>query len=222
MKEIRTEDIFNISMEEFDARIEKIVAKVSTDGNVGVRKTKWKDKDFVKGILTEYIEYMTIERNSFIEDEESMFKVSDALDHLEKNFNFKNKPSVKKLKDNFKILDNNTSRDNANQIVKGFGKILCDSETTLTKKMKILNHFDFVPSVIKDPKRLISSPERIYSHLSYFNDMVSEGKEERALNDIPISTIFGDKDPYNINSGNIMERIDEEGLASRYQIPNEF
>ena len=52
--------------------------------------------------------------------------------------------------------------------------------------------------------------------------MVSEGKEERALNDIPISTIFGDKDPYNINSGNIMERIDEEGLANRYQIPNEF
>ena len=67
---INKKEIFNMTSEARNQAIEEIIDKVSIDKkNTGKsRKTKWKDRDFVREVILDYIKLLTIERNLNRED----------------------------------------------------------------------------------------------------------------------------------------------------------
>ena len=93
---IDKKEIFNMTSEARNQAIEEIIDRVSIDKkNIRKpRKTKWKDRDFVRAVVLDYIKLLTIERN--LNREEAVITETEALHMLFTTFNFKNKPDLKR------------------------------------------------------------------------------------------------------------------------------
>lgn len=192
-------DIFNLTPEEREEMIQRIITRVSVDHNNikgKPRKTKWKDEKFVRGVILEYIKFLTTGRNADVNSEEGIIKENEAFSIIYSNFNFRNKPNPQKARDTFEVLEEFLSPMEANQIFKGFPKIVTTSLDELRKKLVLLQEYEYLQNICLDPKKLTGSYNWLLERLIQYTNMFEEGKETRLIGEIPASELLSDKDKF--------------------------
>ena len=204
---INKKEIFNMTSEARNQVIEEIIDKVSIDKkNTGKsRKTKWKDRDFVREVILDYIKLLTIERN--LNREDTVIAETEALHMLFTTFNFRNKPDTKKARDTFEILDKYMTMEQSNQVFMGFSKVVTTALQELDNKLEILERYRILERVISDPRKLMISYSTMSVSLSYYEKLIKRGIEKRKIEDIPIEEL--------LTGGKEVEPISEEMKKER-------
>lgn len=174
--------------------IEEIIDRVSIDKkNIRKpRKTKWKDRDFVRAVVLDYIKLLTIERN--LNREEAVITETEALHMLFTTFNFKNKPDLKKARDTFEILDKYMTIEQSNLVFMGFPKVVTTALEELENKLKILKQYGVLQKVISEPRRLMISSSNMSMSLAYYAVLRQKGIEKRRLEEIPLIELLTSKE----------------------------
>ncbi len=187
--------IFNLTPEKRNEIIEKIIDKVSINQNNfnTYRQTKWKDREFVRSIILDYLKLLTVDRNVDIEEMQGIITEEEALDIIYKNYNFRNKPNPEKTSKIFEKLDEYMSLTDANILFKGFPKISTMSIEELEDKLKILIKYGYLKKMIENPKKMMVSTDSIELQFKYYNNMIKNGIEKRKLQEIPAFEIFSDR-----------------------------
>ena len=192
--------IYTLTEAERELYIERITEKLSVnpkkEENEKTRNTKWKDKEFVRKVILEYVKYLTVNRNADSTSKKAIITDRQAFNHIEKTFNFRSKPNLEKTKRILSILDKNIDSDSANIILMKFGKIVNESEEKLEDKLDILKEFDYLEPVIGMPRKFAISPEYLYARLNYFTQMIRKEKPDAKLKSLAVSEVLSDKDPY--------------------------
>lgn len=199
-EEERKKIIYNLTEVEREKYIRTIVEKLSVNSkkkeNEKSRNTKWKDKEFVKKVILEYVKYLTVNRNKDNTSAKAIITEKQAFEHLEKTFNFRSKPNLEKTKRILELLDKNIDSDSANIILMKFGKIVDESEEKLQNKLDILKEFDYLEAAIDIPRKLAISPDYLYARLNYFTQMLKKQNPSAELKELKVSEVLSDKDPF--------------------------
>lgn len=200
MSNNEVDKIYNLTEDQRENYIEKIIKKISInpkkEASAKSRNTKWKDKEFVRKVILEYVKFLTVHRNKDNTSNEAIITEKRAFEHIEKTFDFRSKPNLEKTKRILTVLDNKLEPDSANIILMQFGKIVDESESKLEEKLEILKEFDYIEKIINSPKKLAISPEYLYARLNYFSQIVKLQIKDASLKDLDINDVLSDKDPY--------------------------
>ncbi len=191
------EVIFNLTPEQREEMIKAIITKVSTDpkmkDDTKTRNTKWKNKEFVRQVILDYVKLLTVKRNAMIVETEGLITEKEAFAIIYRNFNFRNKPNPKKAEETLKILDEYMPAEGTNKVFKGFPKIVTTASTEVKNRLEILRKYGYIPRIIENPKKLMASSSWIDSRLAYYENLIRIGSETRKLFEIPASEILSDK-----------------------------
>lgn len=207
--------IFNLTPEKRNEMIEAIIDKASIDkNNTGKnRKTKWKDREFVRNIVLEYLRVLTVSRNVNIDDIAESISEGEALDILYTNFNFRNKINPQKAQSTFEVLDKFMTKGEANQVFKAFPKITTGALDELRKKLELLTQYGYLQNVISDPQKLRGSLSWISERLAYYNAIIQSGKEQRKITEIPASELLSAREKHEIDVNSEKKSEEKEEVS---------
>ena len=213
-EEDRKKFIYNLTEEEREENIKKIANKLSNNPKKKIgektRITRWKDEEFVRKAILEYVKYLTVNRNDDNTSFDAVITEEQAFKHIEETFRFRNKPNLKKTKNIMKIIDEFLGKDSSNIILKKFGRVVYESENKMIERLEALKEFDYLSRIIEVPRKLVISPEYFYARLNYFSKMLEKQDDNKKLKDLSPNKIFSDKDPF--TEGN-REHITEKRKA---------
>lgn len=199
-EEDRMKFIYNLTEEEREDNIKIIVDKLRNNPkkNIGekTRITRWKDEEFARKSILEYVKYLTVNRNNDNTSFDAVITEGQAFKHIEETFRFRNKPNLEKTKIIMNVIDNFLGKDNSNIVLKKFGRIVYEREDKMLERMEALQEFDYLNKIVEVPRKLVISPEYFYARLNYFSQMLKKQDENKALKDLSPNKIFSDKDPY--------------------------
>lgn len=205
--------VYNLSEEERDRMIDAIIDKYTAPLSETPRKTKWKDRDFVRDVIKRHIKYLTVDRNKGIKDKSSIITEIDAIKYLNL-FNNRKRPNLDRLMEVCQLLDEEQSigNENTNTIIKEFGNISETDKEKLLLKIAIINKFNYMPMMIENPRKFSLSPEYLYARLSYYS------KINGNISKLPASRVLSDKDEY--TDGNKKKITDKRKsqLLSQYKL----
>jgi len=213
--------ILDVDMEKAKEQMSISAEKMRDSGAESKRKTKYKEEGYIEGRIEAYVIYLIEKRNESIIDENALIRLSVVLKQLGK-YNFKKKiPTMQRVIRIFEVLDNtqNIGTTNANLIFISFPNILDENAENLSRKLEIVNQFNYMNQILQNPRKLMASIEWLYARLRYYSDMISQGKEKRPLQDIPASEILGDKDKFTTGEKNRMSQERKMKLLEQYQLP---
>lgn len=206
-------EIYNLNAQQREEELQKILTKYMASQSENTRKTKWKNEEFVRNVIKKHIKYLTIERNKGIEDEKAIINEGDAYRYLNL-YNTKSRPNIEKLTTVLNFLDeaNHIGKENANKILKGFGKIVQSDLEKLALKIRIVNAFDYMERMIENPSKFTISPEYLYARLAYYQD------KNGNISNIPASKVLSDKDEYSEFDKKKINPKRKEQLISLYSL----
>lgn len=205
--------VYNLSEEKREKIIDAIIDKYTAPLSEVSRKTKWKDRDFVRDVIKRHIKYLTVDRNRNIEDESYIITEIDAIKYLNL-FNNRKRPNLDRLMEVCEILDKEESigKENTNTIIKEFGNISETDRDKLLLKIRIIKRFGYMPKMIENPRKFSLSPEYLYARLSYYSRINGD------ISTLPASRVLSDKDEYTDgNKKKITDRRKRE-LLSQYRL----
>ena len=213
-EEERNKFIYNLTEEQREENIKKIANKLSNNPKKKIgektRITKWKDEEFVRKAILEYVKYLTVNRNDDNTSFDAVITEEQAFKHIEETFRFRNKPNLEKTKNIMKIMDEFLGKDSSNIILKKFGRVVYESEDKMIERLEALKEFDYLDKIKEVPRKLVISPEYFYARLNYFSKMLEKQDDNKKLKDLSPNKIFSDKDPF--TEGN-REHITEKRKA---------
>lgn len=207
--------IYNLKDEERIQLMENLVNKYTSSKSENSRKTKWKDKEFVEKVIKQHIKYLTVTRNEGITTKESLITEKDAFRYMDL-YDTKKRPNFERLQELLNELDREKTigKENANKILKGFGKIVENKKEKVLLQIKIINKFDYMDRMIEVPKKFILSPEYLYARLAYYQE------KNGNISNIPASEVLGDKDKYEDGNRKQITQQRKAELISLYSLPD--
>lgn len=195
-------EIYNLTDEEREARMNALINKLMNSGlDNKKRNTKWKNRDFVHKVVQEYLHFLLVDRNKKLPELTTQGAITEeeAFSHMEKTYNFRNKPSLGKTKSIMETLDTCFTPQNSNYILKVHGKICDDSIENLTDKLSVITQYNYENAIVKSPQKLRASAVWIRARLAYYSDMIALGREKRRIEDIPASEMLSNTDKFTKN-----------------------
>ena len=212
-------EVYNLTEEERKIRTQKLMDKLMNSGLDNTkRNTKWKNKEFVRTVIQEYLHFLLVERNKKLSNLEGRGVITEkeAFEHLEKTYNFRNKPNVDKTRDIMGKLDEDFSVADANYILKSHGKICNDSMENLEAKLKAISDYNYQEAIANTPQKLRASATWIKARLAYYTEMIRIGKETRNLSQIPASELLSDKDKFSEGNGKHISEARKATIKAQY------